>query len=147
MTGPGQVEAPPIDIRAVARGAAVGAVISLPAAIVANLSSVDSSLRGLTLAVILVALGWCGWVAAKAAGDRIIVHGALAALSAFVIVQGIGVVLRLARGDTVHPVAIVFTGLLSASCGMIGAELGYRRELNRPSSDDEPSEGSEGNRP
>ena len=95
-----------------------------------------------------MALGWCGWVAAKAAGDRIILHGALAALFAFVLVQAIGVVLRLARGDAVHPVAIVFTALLSTSCGMIGAELGYRREQRQPTSDDdepdspEPPDGS-----
>jgi len=130
-----------VDTRAVARGALVGAAISLPAAIVQNVAPSDSSLRGLALAVILVALGWCGWVAAKAAGDRTLVHGALAALSAFVIVQAIGVVLRVARGDTVHPVAIVFTALLSASCGMIGAELGYRREQNRSAGHDESPNG------
>ncbi|MGZ4681392.1 MAG: YrzE family protein [Acidimicrobiales bacterium] len=120
-----------IDVRAVARGAAVGAAITLPAAIVQNVVSTDSSLWGLMLAVILLALGWCGWVAAKAAGRRTIVHGALAALSAFVVVQALGVVLRLARGDTVHPVGFVFNGLLSTACGMIGAELGGRRQQRR----------------
>ena len=130
-----------IDGAAVVRGAVAGAVIALPAAIVQNLAPADSSLRGLALAVILVALGWCGWVAAKAAGARVIVHGALAALAAFAIVQTIGVVLRVARGDVVHPVAIAFTALLSTSCGMIGAELGSRREQRRlAEQDDSPDE-------
>ena len=140
MTHPGPPEDDPIDhhptdrsidMAAVARGAAVGAAITLPAAIVQNLAPSESSLRGLMFAVILLALGWCGWVAAKAAGRRTIIHGALAALGAFVIVQVIGVVLRVARGDALHPVAIVFTAFLSTSCGMIGAELGSRRQQRR----------------
>jgi putative membrane protein (TIGR04086 family) len=133
-----------VDVPAVGRGAVVGAALALPAAIVQNLVPSDSSLRSLMLAVIVVALAWCGWVAAKAAGRDVVLHGGLAALAAFVIVQLIGVVLRFARGEALHPVAIVFTALLSTICGMIGAHLGLRREQRREASS---PEGPGGNQP
>ncbi len=65
---------------AVARGAAVGAAM-----IAACRHRAEPRPRPTRASAasrwpsILVALGWCGWVAAKAAGDRILVHGALAA--------------------------------------------------------------------
>lgn len=126
-----------VDARAVGRGAAVGAALALPAAIIQNLVPSDSSVRSLMLAAIVLALAWCGWVAAKAAGHDVVLHGGLAALAAYVIVQVIGVVLRFARGDAVHLVAIVFTALLSTTCGMIGAHLGLRRERRRLADQDD----------
>jgi len=124
-----------LDLAAIGRGAIAGAVIVLPAGVAQTFTGDDSSLRGLLLVAILVGLGWAGAVAGKAADDEPLKHGAAAAVLTYLGVQGVGSLLRAARGDAIHPVTIVFMALLSACCGLIGAELGRRRRqrLSTPS--------------
>jgi hypothetical protein len=132
-----------LDLAAVARGAVAGGLIVLPAGVAQTLTSKESSLRGLLLVVILVGLAGVGAVAGKAAADQPLKHGAAAALLAFVVVQGVGSLLRVARGESIHPVTIVFMAMLSACCGLIGAELGRRRR-HRLSAASEPGTGDDG---
>ena len=115
----------PLDLVAIGRGAALAVVVVLPAAIVQTFTDKTSSVQGLMLAAILLGLGWGGAVAGKAQPERALTHGGLASLTAFVVIQGLGVVLRLARGELIHPVSIVFGALLATSCGVRGRPAGH----------------------
>ena len=60
-------------------------------------------------------------------------HAAGAAAAAYVIAQGLGVVLRLARGDELSWVGYPFLALLMATCGMLGGMFARRwQQQNGP---------------
>ena len=129
VSEPGPGRRAGLDLAAVGRGALAGAVIVIPAGVAQTFTADDSSLRGLLLVAILVGLGWAGAVAGRATEAEPLKHGALAAAVTYLVVQGAGSLVRVARGETVHPLTIVFMALLSACCGLLGAELGRRRRL------------------
>jgi putative membrane protein (TIGR04086 family) len=118
-----------LDRRAVLLGAAVAMAIALPAAIAAEvLVDSDESAFGLPLfALVLVAFGFGGFVAARRTTRSPLSNGAVAALVAYVIIQGVGVVRRVIAEETVSPAAIVFAALLASSTGLLGAFLADRR--------------------
>jgi len=119
--------------RAVAVGAGVALAICVPAAILAQVlddaGSVDddSSWLLVLFAVILLGMGLGGHAAAARRLDAPLTNGAVAALAAYLLVQGIGAVRLLAAGDDVTWVAIPFFALLSASAGMAGGLVADHR--------------------
>lgn len=121
-----------IDWRAVGIGAIVALAVAAPAALVAQaLYSADAISDGsnwvfVFTAVILCGCALGGFVAGRKRPDAPLSHGALAALAAFVIVQGIGVAVRLVDGDTIDAVKIVFNAMLSAAVGLLGGLLATR---------------------
>lgn len=116
-----------IDRTAVLRGAAVAAAVAVPAGIAQNALGRGSGLASPLLLVIMVGLGVGGYVAGTQAPDRLLVHGGAAALVVYVVVQTVGVVARLARGDEVRWLGIPFFALLSVSCGAVGGFVAFRR--------------------
>ena len=126
-----------IDGRAVLVGAVVSLVIAVPPAILAQIESDRDALEGsnwvlLLFALVLVAFVAGGYVTAKRAQGEPLVNGALAAVTAFVIVQGVGIVRRLADGDEIRWFGILFAALLAASCGTVGAIVATAREHRAP---------------
>ncbi|MEK9580536.1 MAG: hypothetical protein VW037_08525, partial [Acidimicrobiaceae bacterium] len=61
-------------------------------------------------------------------------NGATATLSAFVVVQVIFGIVRLAQGDGLSPIGLIFNGLLAATIGVVGAGIGVWRALRDTSS-------------
>lgn len=125
-----------IDAKAVAIGAAVTVAIAVPAALVAqtldDAGSVDdnsSVLMGI-FAAILLAMAVGGHIAARLRPDAPLTNSALAALAAYLLVQGIGAARLVAAGEPVSWVAIPFFALLSAASGMTGGLVADHRARN-----------------
>ena len=121
-----------LDPRAVLVGAAVSLAIAVPPAVLAQIQSDRDALEGsnwvlILFAVVLAAFVVGGYVAAKRAAAEPLTNGAVAALLAYVLVQGYGIVRRLADGDEIRWLGILFAALLAASCGTVGAILATAR--------------------
>jgi len=122
-----------VDPRAVAVGTGAALAISVPAAVLAQVLDDagtvddDSAWLGVLFGVILLGLGLGGYVAAVRRLDAPLTNGALAALAAYLLVQGVGAVRLLLAGDDVTWLAIPFFALLSASAGMAGGLVADHR--------------------
>jgi putative membrane protein (TIGR04086 family) len=116
---------PRLERRSIATGALLTIVLAVPPTVVAVLASDDDSVAGsswvpLLFAWIVVAFFVGGFLAARAQPHAPLAHGALAALLAYVLVQGVGVVRHLIAGEDVAWLSIPFNALLASSTGMIG---------------------------
>ena len=111
---------PRLDWRSVAIGALVTLAVVVPAGIAASVADDASNVSLVLSAVILTGFLLGGLISARRQPHAPLAHGATAALAAFLAFQAVGVVLRLVRGDEVHPVRIVAVALLAASVGLVG---------------------------
>lgn len=114
-------------------GAVVALVIAVPPAFLAQVESDRDALEGsnwvlLLFALVLVAFMVGGAVAARRGRTSPLLNGTSAALLAYAVVQGYGILRRLADGDDIRWVGMLFAALLAASCGTVGAILGTLRE-------------------
>ena len=106
--------------------------ISVPAAVIQTiLRESDESNRSnwvyLTLLAIVVAYLVGGAVAGRIATDAPMINGAAATFTAFVVVQFAAGVIRIAGGDGINPLALVFNALLAAAIGTVGGGIGAYR--------------------
>lgn len=129
MTSPG--DRPPSDRLLVARGAASGLLISVPAAFLNVLLGAQdpkpAGLLALTYLVVVAGFVLAGFVVGRETTQSSARLGTLAALAAFAPVEVIAVLGRLDRGDHVSLPGIVILGFLAAAAGHTGASLGARR--------------------
>ncbi|MEM9467034.1 MAG: hypothetical protein AAGA90_16800 [Actinomycetota bacterium] len=122
-----------LNAAAVRRGAIACLVIAAPAAVVSRLLAGDdtstdqSSWVFVALLAIVVAYLLGGSIAGRGAADAPFVNGAAATLSAFLVVQVIGGVIRLVQSEGLSPIGIVFNALLAATIGVVGAGIGVSR--------------------
>jgi FtsH-binding integral membrane protein len=111
-----------LDQRALVTGALAGTVIVLPAAIATSVAADAPSwlalvtLLGLTLAAVTAAV--------RQTTGTPLAHGMLAALGVFVVVQGIGILLRAARGDELNWGRYFGTAVVTLLVGCIGGVAG-----------------------
>lgn len=116
----------PLNWGAVVVGALSAAVIVVPATVLNNFLVDDdtSDASGwVMLSFLVILLGF--FIGGLVAGDRErntpLVHGAAAALLAYVVIQGLFLVKLLITGDSVESwIGVVFLALLAASTGMAG---------------------------
>lgn len=120
-----------LNLRAIGRGAIITAVIAVPAGIAQNLIDRASSVSFALFLVVVLALGLGGWVAGRDEPTRALTHGGLAALTVYLAVQSLGIVLRLARGENVTWISIPLVALLAVSCGVIGGYVAFRQDVRR----------------
>ena len=118
-----------VDRRAVLAGAvlagAVATVCILVAQAVRSLTGTDANL--VLYLVLLGGLVAGGLVAGRRQPRAPLTHGALAALAAYVALVAVVTAVRLALGrELASPVSFVFSGLMSASAGILGGYLGAR---------------------
>lgn len=123
-----------IDRLAIVRGVAVAICICLPAALAAQ-ALVDvpegedpPATVFLFFALVLVGFALGGWWAARSAPAAPYSNGAIAALAAFAVIQGVALVVRLVAGDSVNIPALVFNGLVAYGAGLLGAAIWSRRQ-------------------
>ena len=121
-----------LDWRAVATGAAVAVAIAVPAALVGERLSESgggepSNAVFIFFGAVITGFLVGGYVAARRAPSAPHVNGALAALAAYLLVQGVGVALRLAEGEPVNVVQLVFNGLVAYAAGLVGGMVAARR--------------------
>ncbi|HMQ25288.1 MAG TPA: TIGR04086 family membrane protein [Acidimicrobiales bacterium] len=122
-----------LDPKAVLIGGLVALAIAVPPAVAAQVWSDRGTLEGsnlvlLLFALVLLAFGVGGWFAARRARVAPLLNGAVAAVTAFLLVQAYGVARRLADGDELRWLGMVVAGLLAASCGTVGAVLASMRD-------------------
>ena len=123
-----------LDWMAVLRGAAVAICICLPAALLAQvLADVPEgddppSTVFVFFTLVLVGFAVGGWWAARAAPTAPYSNGAVAALAAFVVIQGIAYVVRAIDGDAPSVVVLVFNALTAYLCGLAGAGVLARQQ-------------------
>lgn len=126
----------PADRAAVLKAALIGGAVIAPAAIISSFATEDARSSGsetpgwvgtLQL-VIIAAFGVTGYLAgsAPASSLRPVQRGVAAALTIYVVVQTVGVAVRLASGDAVRWGTLVATLVLAASLGAVGGLIGGR---------------------
>ena len=116
---------PHLERRSILLGAGLTIALAVPPAVIGVLLSEDDSMEGSPWVPVLFA--WIvgsflvgGFVAARSQPHAPLAHGALAALVAFVVVQGVGVIRHLVAGEDVKWFSIVFAALLASSTGTVG---------------------------
>jgi len=107
----------------VARAALIGSAVVAAPAVVASalLDDASGSITWLFLVLALAGFLAAGWTAGQTDGATPMLHGALAALATYAVVQIAGVIRRIVGGDDVEVVAVGVTALLSLCCGVGGA--------------------------
>lgn len=131
-----------LNVAAVRRGALICLVIAAPAAVVSSLLANDDSGGStnqsnwvfIALAAVVIAYLAGGAAAGRRATAAPFANGATATLSAFIFVQVIFGIVRLAQGDGLSPIGLIFNGLLAATIGVVGAGIGVWRALRDTSS-------------
>jgi len=118
-----------LDLGVVVRAAGYALCWLVPAAFLKLLaSSTDNrALMFLTFCLILLGFAFGGFAVVRFRLTNPLQHAAAAALLAYVVIQTVGVVVALVRNRDINPVGIVFTALLAACTGMLGAVLALRR--------------------
>ncbi|MEM8708058.1 MAG: hypothetical protein AAGE98_16465 [Actinomycetota bacterium] len=122
-----------LNVSAVQRGALLCLVIATPAAVISRLltDDGDEATTSNWVFVALLAIVVAYLVGGAAAGRRATVapffNGAVATLSAFLVVQVIAGVIRVVQGDSISPIGVIFNALLAATIGVVGAGVGMWR--------------------
>lgn len=112
-----------IDQAAVLAGAKLAVIVAAASIVVAQTitSLTDGDANLLLYLVLLGGLAAGGWVAGRRQPEAPLTHGALAALSAYVLLIVVITLIRVALDKEVaDPVSLVFNGLMAASAGMFG---------------------------
>ncbi|MBI2703701.1 MAG: YrzE family protein [Actinobacteria bacterium] len=119
--------------KGVIRGAVLAGVIGATASILGRNLSTDSTSQLALTVILLVGLVLGGFAAGREAPRYAFTNGALASFLAFAVVELIGVVSQIARGQAyrLNPFGIVFLGVLSVSCGVVGGALASAAEQRR----------------
>ena len=134
MTAPGPQqqlpELPPLPV--MWRGVVTALVIVVPAAVLNQLLidsgdiEATSPVTFLFWALILLGGAAGGWATIRLSPAAPLPYPAGAAALSYVLVQAVGVVLRLIDGDDVSWVAYPFLALFMATCGMLGGMFARR---------------------
>jgi putative membrane protein (TIGR04086 family) len=116
---------PRLERRSILTGAAITIGLAVPPALIGVEISDDDSMEGspwvpFLFAWIVLAFLVGGLVAARSQPHAPLAHGALAALLAYVLVQGVGVIRHLITNEDVKWVSIAFAALLASSTGTVG---------------------------
>jgi len=133
-----------VDGVAVRQGTLTALSIVVPAQIVGQLAPEDSPLRGLSILAVMIGFA----VGGRVAGQWALRTGATARLpsglatgaAAYAVVQVVGIVLRLARGEAVTWLSIPTNFLLAASIGMLGAWTAKDRSVDSADGGTEPDD-------
>jgi hypothetical protein len=118
-----------LDTGVVARGAGYALCWLVPAAVLNILASESDSAILIFGTFLLILLGFAfgGYAVARDPVPNPLQHAAAAALAAFVAIQAVLLLVAIGRDSDINPVGIVFTALLAACTGMLGAVLALRR--------------------
>jgi putative membrane protein (TIGR04086 family) len=118
-----------LDWRSIGLGVAVALVIVVLCD-VARLGA-DSNSSGILFLGIVIGFGVGGAIAGRHSTDRYLTHGAVAGAISVAVFLAVALVARIASGDRIEVVSLVFTALLGTCCGMLGANVGDWRRRRR----------------
>lgn len=125
-----------IDWKTVASSAVAGLMVVVPATLIVQFlpDDIHDSVRFLFFGVIIIGFVIAGFGAGRQERSTPMMHGAIAAGAVYAVIQLVGIVLRLARGESINPVGYVFLLLLASTAGVLGALFAdwyLRRDLRR----------------
>lgn len=115
---------PNLDWPVIRAAATAGLIIIIPAAVLSEVLVGDGGAANwafLFWFVILIGFVIAGFGAGARRSDTPLMHGATAALVAYVVVQLFGFIKRLIAGETINVFTYPLMALLSATCGVAGA--------------------------
>lgn len=124
-----------VDRSAVLAGARLAVIVGAASIAVAQAvrSLTDADANLLLYLVLLGGLAAGGRVAGRRQPLSPLTHGALAALSAYLVLIAAVTLIRLALGrEVADPVSLVFNGLMSSSAGLFGGYLALARPGKAP---------------
>jgi hypothetical protein len=116
-----------IDWEVVLGGAALAAAVDVPVIVLGTALSSDSPLLIPLYFVLLAGQVAAGAYAARHHLEAPLVHGALAPLTAYLVIVAVIFVVRAIDHRTPDIVALVFDGFMAASAGIFGAMIASRR--------------------
>ena len=128
-----------LDFTVIRTAATAGLLVIVPSTILAELFGGNSSGGGarrllafLFFALTLLGFMVAGFGAGRLRSDTPMAHGIMSALLCWAVVQGFGVLKRLAQGDDIPWVALPVLAIVAATCGLFGALFAdwYRRQAN-----------------
>jgi uncharacterized spore protein YtfJ len=119
-----------VDGRAVLLGAATALLVCVPAAVIGQVLT-DRESDVIPFLAVLLGLAAGGYAAARSAAAAPYTNAALAALAAFVLVQAVGVVLRVVRDDPIRVTQMVFSALIAYASGLLGGVVAVSRGARR----------------
>jgi hypothetical protein len=122
-----------IDWVVIRSAALAGLLVLVPAIIVLTLVLDDSaSTVWIYLFGLIMVFGFltAGYGAGRIRSDTPLIHGAVAGVSCYVVIQVFGAVSRLIRGESINPLQYPFLAMFSAALGASGALFAdwYRRK-------------------
>lgn len=114
-----------LDWTIVRTAATGGLIIIVPGAFLAALLVTDDSAGWAWpfLAVVLFGFAVAGYVAGRLRDDTPMLHGAISALTAFVVAQVFGIATTASRGGSISWATIPLTAILAVSMGVAGSLL------------------------
>lgn len=122
-----------IDWNVIKSAAFAGLMVLVPAIVVLTLVLDDSSASiWIYIFGLILVFGFmtAGYGAGRVRSDTPMIHGAIAGLACYVVIQVFGVLSRLLRGESINPLQYPFLALFSAALGTSGALFAdwYRRK-------------------
>jgi putative membrane protein (TIGR04086 family) len=114
---------------ALLKGMAVAVVVCLPLTLAANVvhdDRPDSTLLPILFLAVAVGFGVAGFVGGRAARDAPFSNGAVAALSGFVVLAVISILVRVVGDEPLHLGRLVGSGLIAYAAGLAGAAVATR---------------------
>jgi len=123
-----------LDWTVIRTAATAGLLVIVPGAFVASVLFDDgpTGLAWLFLLVVLAGLGLSGYVAGRLRSDTPIAHGLISGLLCYLVAQLFGVIVSLARGDTISWALIPLGALLAcllATGGALLSDVVHRRAV------------------
>ncbi len=115
---------PKIDWLTIRTSATAGLIIIIPAAVLSAVLVGENGSPGWSiLFVFAILLGFfiAGFGAGRLRDDTPMMHGSLAAMACYVVVQIFGSIRRLAVGDPINPISYPLILMIAATVGIAGA--------------------------
>ena len=122
-----------IDWVAIRSAVLAGLLVLIPAIVVLTLV-LDDSASSFWIYVfgLILVFGFltAGYGAGRARNDTPMIHGAIAGVGCYLLIQAFGAISRLVRGDDINPLQYPFLAMLAAALGTSGALFAdwYRRK-------------------
>ena len=129
-----------LDLSLALRGGLNGLVFVAPAAVVGQVAADDDGRVAGGLALVIVAvqlLGFCfaGWVVRRVEPRSPIATCAAAGVTCWAILQALGILTSVIRGQALSPLTWIATGLLAAVTAAAGGLLARVERVARPTPD------------
>lgn len=123
-----------LDGRGIARGALLAGIVGITASILARYVASERPANVALSIVLLAGMVLGGFAAGREAPGYELTNAVAATGLAFAVVETVGVLSLIARGDTgkINPFSVVFLAFVALSCGAVGGFIAQRNRNRSP---------------